>query len=105
MANFTPDTHEKVRSAAFPNEFHNIFGDYDKIAGSDNDLFYLAEKLADSGQIRPKIFQCCGTEDFVYPYNIKFREHLKKLGFELTYDEGPGGHDWIYSDMALKKYY
>lgn len=103
MANFRPDTHEIVRDACSHQEFHNIFGDFEKIAGGENDLFHLAEKLAGSGQVQPKIFQCCGTEDFVYPHNLRFRDHLRKLDYDLTYDEGPGGHDWIYADNGLKK--
>ena len=42
-----------------------VFGDLDKIKGSDNDLLYLAEKVAKSNGPKPMLYQCCGTEDFL----------------------------------------
>ena len=40
---------------------------------------------------------CCGTEDFLYADNVKLRDHLKKLDYDYTYEEGEGAHtrgDW-----------
>ncbi len=83
-------------------EWENVFGDLDKVAGSDNDLFALADKLAASDVPQPKLYQCCGTEDFLYEGNIKFRDHVRSLGLELTYKEGPGTHEWGYWDTMIQ---
>src|SRR5690606_12961564 len=47
-------------------ELTRIFGDLGKFAGSDNDVYALAERLARSKTLHPRLFQCCGTEDFLY---------------------------------------
>src|SRR4030095_50969 len=43
----------------------NVFGDVSKVAGSHNDLFMLAKKVA-KGHVKPRLYQCCGTEDQLY---------------------------------------
>jgi len=84
-------------------EFYNIFGNLEKLKGSDNDLFYLAEKVAKSNQPKPALFQCCGTEDFLYEDNIRFRDWAKELGLDLTYEEEPGTHEWGYWDKKIQR--
>jgi S-formylglutathione hydrolase FrmB len=79
-----------------------IFGNYRQTHGSPNDLFSLAEKVAKS-QVQPRLFQCCGTEDFLYQDNLRFRDHARKLGLDLTYEEGPAEHEWGYWDKMIQK--
>ncbi len=79
-----------------------IFGDVHQIKNSDNDLFAVASKLAISDQPKPKIFMWCGTEDFLYEYNLAMKNHLSKLSFDLTYQESPGDHQWKYWDQMIK---
>jgi S-formylglutathione hydrolase FrmB len=79
-----------------------IFGK--KIKNTDKDLVYLSAKLAKSSSPKPMLFQCCGTEDFLYGDNLKFRAHIEKLGaFKLHYEEGPGMHEWGYWDANIQK--
>ena len=68
------------------------------------DLFWLAEKLnaPDSKIPKPRIYIWCGTEDFLYEDNIKFRDFMKKLDFDFTYEESPGDHTWGYWDMKIQ---
>jgi putative tributyrin esterase len=83
-------------------EMARIFGESDKIQGSSNDLFHLAENMAGSGQKQPKLYQCCGTEDFLYKDNIRFRDKCRELALDLTYEEEPGKHEWGYWDMKIQ---
>ncbi|MFP4056065.1 MAG: alpha/beta hydrolase [Candidatus Brocadiia bacterium] len=83
-------------------EWESVFGDIDAIAGSDHDLFHLAERLAASDAPRPRLFQWCGTDDFLYPANLAFRDHAPPLGLDLHYSEGPGGHDWAMWDEQIR---
>ena len=83
--------------------YERVFGDLDKIAGSDFDLFHLSAKLAESGKELPRLFQCCGTEDFLYEDNLKFKSHIEKLPFDYEYIEGPGQHEWGYWDCNIQK--
>ncbi|NLC43048.1 MAG: esterase family protein [Clostridiales bacterium] len=85
-------------------EIENIVGDWTKITGSNNDLFYLAEKVAESDDPKPKLFQCVGTEDYLYGDNIRFRDFVQSLGcFDYTYEEGPGNHTWDFWDENIKR--
>lgn len=82
--------------------FENVFGPLDKVKGSDNDLFALATKLKESGKPLPKLYMWCGTEDFLYNGNRTMKEHLEKLGFDLTYEESAGDHQWKYWDEKIQ---
>ena len=82
-------------------EFRTIFGDLNKVAGSKHDLIALAEKVS-RAPIKPRLYQCCGTEDFIYPDNVRFREAVSKLPLDLTYEEGPGEHSWAYWDKMIQ---
>lgn len=66
------------------------------------DLFPLAEDLSRGQYKDMPLYQCCGTEDFLYAGNVRFREHAKKLGLTLTYEEEKGTHDWGYWDMKIQ---
>ena len=83
-------------------EFRTIFGDLSKVPGSRNDLIALAKKVS-RGPVKPRLYQCCGTEDFIYPDNVRFREAVSKLSLDLTYEEGPGEHNWAYWDRMIQR--
>lgn len=87
---------------AWQREMRNVFGDLGKVPGSKHDLFALAKKVS-KGPVRPRLFQCCGTEDGLYPQNVRFRDAARKLKLDLTYEEGPGEHNWAYWDRMIQK--
>jgi S-formylglutathione hydrolase FrmB len=93
---------EDPGNAAWIAKMKDIFGDLEKVPGSQNDLFALAEKVAKK-PIKPRLFQYCGTEDFLYTGNIHFRDFVQKLPFDHTYIEGPGDHSWTYWDAVIQK--
>jgi S-formylglutathione hydrolase FrmB len=79
----------------------DVFGDLNKIPNSKHDLFTLAKKVAKL-PVKPRLYQCCGTEDFLYADNILFRDAVRKLPLDLTYEEGPGEHVWSYWDKMIQ---
>lgn len=83
-------------------EFNNIFGDIDSVRGSENDLFRLIENL-DQVEVKPKLYQCCGTEDFLYQENQNFLKKAREHGLDITYEEGPGAHEWGYWDKQIQR--
>ncbi|RPI94180.1 MAG: esterase family protein [Chloroflexi bacterium] len=101
------DIREVVKGHGDPNDeawhaqMRNIFGDLSKVPGSQHDLFTLAEKVA-KGPVKPRLYQCCGTEDFLYADNLRFRDAVRKLPLDLTYEEGPGEHVWAYWDKMIQ---
>ena len=82
--------------------WESVFGPTEKVRGSFNDLFAAAEELKASGKELPDIYMWCGTSDFLYDQNVRMREHLKKLGYNLTYTETPGDHQWKYWDEHIQ---
>lgn len=84
-------------------EFLRSFGSLEEIEAGDNDLLRLAAKVAESGTPCPQLFQCCGKDDFLYEHNRRFLAHARKLGLPLTYEEGPGAHDWDYWDLHIQR--
>jgi S-formylglutathione hydrolase FrmB len=82
-------------------DLRNVFGDLDDVPGSKHDLFTLARKAARS-PVKPRLYQCCGTEDKVYLDNLHFRDVVRKLPLDFTYEEGPGEHNWPYWDKMIQ---
>ncbi|WP_426333546.1 alpha/beta hydrolase [Paenibacillus silvae] len=90
----------EVPSALQRAELLRIFGP--EFAGSDNDLIHLLKESKNSQGPRPLLYQCCGTEDFLYEENQTFRKACAETDFELTYEEEPGEHEWGYWDMKIQ---
>lgn len=68
----------------------------------ENDLFYLSEQVAKlQVEKRPKIYFCCGKEDFLYSHSLKFKAHLESLGLSFVYVENKGDHNWSYWDENI----
>jgi putative tributyrin esterase len=93
-----------TKDVAYRQEVENIFGPKEQLIGSTNDLFHLAEKTAAlPAEEQPMLYQCCGTEDFLYEENVDFRDHALRLELPLHYEEGPGEHEWGYWDAAIQR--
>lgn len=93
-------------------ELERIFGSIAEVKGSENDIFHLLNKLAKlsattekSDGVFPKIFQACGTEDFLHAANLRLRDHINSLECDIdyTYTEGTGSHNWEYWDQMIRK--
>lgn len=93
--------HGHPEDEAWLEDMRNVFGDLGKVPGSKHDLFALAKKVA-RAPVKPRLYQCCGTEDFLYADNIRFRDAVRKLPLDLTYEEGPGEHVWPYWDRMIQ---
>ena len=79
----------------------SVFGDLDKLLGSNKDFHFLAKKLVGKEADLPKVYLACGTEDDLYKWDHAFYEELQELGYEVTWKEIPGGHDWDFWDRMI----
>ncbi|MFC0470652.1 alpha/beta hydrolase family protein [Halalkalibacter kiskunsagensis] len=77
-----------------------VYGD-EEISETEHDLLSLIEKTHINEQ-KPLLYQCCGTEDFLYEDNIRFKELCEKTKYHLTTDFGPGEHEWGYWDKTIQ---
>lgn len=81
----------------------NWGADYKKtLPGSRNDLYTLVREVESCGDARPVIRQICGTEDYLYRDNIRFRDFmLSRTGWDYDYAEDTGSHWWDFWDRKL----
>jgi len=78
-----------------------IWGENPDLVSSGDDLFTLAQNLEDANSTKPRMYQICGTEDFLYEDNIRFRDFMRTKSFVYKYTESPGGHTWGFWDYYL----
>ena len=81
---------------------NNIFGSASDLIPRGNDLFELAAKAVNAPET-PRILTVCGTEDFLYQDNLRFRDHMRELNFpNYEYLEAPGAHQWSFWDLHIQ---
>lgn len=81
----------------------NIFGKETDFETNENNLFYLAKQLKQSGKQIPDCYIACGTEDEqCYGMNIKLKNYLETLFFPIRYMEEKGGHEWDFWDSQIQ---
>ncbi len=74
-----------------------VYGGH-SVAGTDDDLFALLRRSTPP----PPLYVACGTGDFLYPDNVRFRDACTAAGVPLTVDFGPGEHVWEYWDRTVQ---
>ena len=64
----------------------------------EDDLMALASSVKDP----PKLWACCGDDDFLIESNRSFIKHITRLNIKHTYIETPGrAHEWGYWDEMI----
>jgi len=84
------------------------FGDIRAAALTDKNPRVAAEAMfahkKAKGEIAfPKVYIACGTEDYLWRANWTFADFLKANGVDVTYEEGPGEHDWDFWNTYIQK--
>lgn len=97
------DIGTRVADPNLSKEWLDIFGNA-PLRGSDHDVIALAKKLVTTDEPRPRLYQWCGTEDFLYQENLTFRDAVEPLGFDYTYEDSPGDHSWGYWDTKVVRF-
>ncbi len=79
---------------------HVLFDSAEEMAEAGCSLTALADGLTKA--TAPRIYQACGTEDFLYEANQKFfAAHGERLG--ITYVTEPGIHNWDFWQRHIQK--
>jgi len=63
----------------------------------------MTGKLLEEKADLPKIYMACGVEDSLLEPNRDFRDWLQASGVDVTYEEGPGAHEWDFWNRYIKK--
>lgn len=96
---YSPDA---LKGGPMPFYVEDCFGDPAGIVGSDRDVFVLYQRAAAKGQV-PRLYQSCGTADFLYDMNREANKILTAMGAQITYREFPGvAHEWDFWDSEIR---
>ncbi len=79
------------------------FGDLSKVLDSDKNPRWLVKELKKARKELPEIYMACGDADHLLPVNKDMAEFLKKQGVKVTFEIGPGNHEWDFWDTYIKK--
>lgn len=81
----------------------SVFGDLDKVADSDKNPKWIARKLVQEKADLPKLYIACGQQDSLLSKNQDLQKYLKDLGYDVTYVEAPGAHEWDFWNSQIKE--
>ena len=86
---------------------NRFLGDAETAARSDKNPSVLLQQIRELRETDPtvefpKIYQTCGTEDFLFAANVRYRKLFEEAGVEVTWDQRPGKHDWDYWDETIQ---
>jgi S-formylglutathione hydrolase FrmB len=83
--------------------YETIFGDLTNLADSDKNLRTLAARAAAEAKSPLDLYVACGWNDMLLFDNRDFAKYLAELGIPLTYEEGPGTHEWAFWNTHLRR--
>ena len=94
---------------AYPNdprrpEFEFLFGDVEKLAGSEHDPAAWLERAAARPSNLPRLYMACGRQDDLYPLNIQFHSACQALCIPVEYHEEDGFHDWFFWNTHIQNF-
>lgn len=84
-----------------------VFGtaDSNALEGTEHDLFALTEKCLSEGRPLPRIYQVCGTEDFLLDSSREMNRYLAaREEADYIYKEAPGEHSWDFWDIWIQDF-
>jgi putative tributyrin esterase len=85
-------------------EFEYLFGDLEKLAGSEHDPAAWLQKAAKKPGDLPKLYMSCGRQDDLYLLNTQFHAACRSLGIPVDYHEEEAFHDWIFWNKEIQHF-
>lgn len=94
---------------AFPadsrlDEFKYVFGDLNKLAGSEHDPAVWLKRAAQNPSHLPRLFMACGKQEDLYPTNVQFNADCQSMGIPVDYHEEDGLHDWFFWNKQIQRF-
>ncbi len=100
IAHMKPEDSNPVANYAY---YHECFGDLETVEERECNPEVLVKKIKETGGTMPKMYICCGTEDFLIEPNRQFRDFLVAEGVEHEYHESKGNHDMVFWSEYIVK--
>ena len=85
-------------------EFALLFGDLEKLVGSEHDPAVWLERAAKDTSQLPRLFISVSRQEDIYPLSGMFHEACQSLGVQSEYYEEDGGHDWLFWDGQIRRF-
>ena len=101
--NFDPSNKDSVGRSY--KTYLGIYGDFENYETSDNNLYWLIEKLKKKNGPLPDLTFYCGTEDFVYERCRAFSEYVSDSlpDMKVTSEFWCGQHNFFFWNQAIPK--
>ena len=79
-----------------------VFGDWDKLSETENDLNTLINKVKNETGSLPPIYFACGSQDVFIDSNREYYALAKNLGSNCVFNELEGDHNWRFWNAVLE---
>ncbi len=85
-------------------EFTHLFGDLNKLAGSEHDPAVWLQQAVRGPKKLPDLYVAVGRQEDLYPVNQAFHAACQALGLTIDYHEEDGRHDWYFWDSQIQRF-
>ncbi len=92
-----------VNAVANYEYYRECFGDLETVEERDTNPEVLIRKLKAENKKIPKIYMCCGTNDFLLENNRHMHRFLESENIPHIYKESSGRHDMIFWNTYAPK--
>lgn len=75
------------------------------LKGTNADPIYLLQSFVKCPGQMPRIYQSCGTQDFLYEQNQAFKAAAEEAGLPVHYEEWTGDHNWPFWDKSIQRFF
>lgn len=77
-------------------------GGLEKYVNSYENSWKILKELSGTGKL-PKLYFACGKNDFLYDMYEEFKEYVKSINLEATFEEIEGyTHEWRFWDLTIQ---
>jgi S-formylglutathione hydrolase FrmB len=83
-------------------EFELLFGDMNKLAGSEHDPAAWLQQAAKEPRKIPHLYVYTGRQEDIFPLSGMFHAACQSLGVASEYHEEDGHHDWFLWDRLIR---
>lgn len=85
-------------------EFETLFGDLEKLSGSEYDPSVWFQKASQNTSWLPSLFMSCGRQEDLLPINRMVYATFQQLGLVVDYHEEDAQHNWFFWDREIQRF-
>jgi len=85
-------------------EFTCLFGDLEKLNGSEHDPAVWLQRAAVDPSVLPQLHIVCGRQDDLYLLSQLYAKAGASLGIKIAYHEEDGKHDWFFWNAQIQRF-